>query len=426
MSLSGVVGFDFLASDVREFLAARKGRAAFVELSSPGGMVDAGLEIYNLFADHGNVTLRCVGFCMSAASYAAMAAKRFEVAPNSVFMLHNPWSFMVGDHADMEREAKLLDDLARVLAQAYAVKSRITEQEARALMARETYLVGGQTIVDAGFADAVAVVGASDSGDSGDEGEARAALRAMASRMKSAPAASRGFDPQKIAALLRPRADRANMKLKQASAEASAEEQPGAQTAEPAVDAPKAAPGPGVSHAELDAALQKFAEDINAAMATKADGEGSPGMLSIDISAAVLDGSESDADPSTDDAAPGEGGEETAQAPAAPAAALASERKRVSALFAYLDADPQNETLRGLVIRAVRSGQSLASVRPQLDVAIRNGGAQRASGENPPNVATEPLAVIRQDPEAERIAEALGVTPEQMAAALERRQKARR
>lgn len=342
---------------------------------------------------------------MSAASYIACAASRRLVADNAVFMIHNPWSMAIGDHQDFEREADVLRRLTATLARGYSRAAGISEEDAISIMSAETYYFGAEA-VDAGFADSV-FDSRTEEEQPKEEAEEAAAL-ALADCQARMAHSKRREDLHRAAALAG-----AGEKKYMVHNKPKAEVEAGASEQAPAEESkPKAAPGPGVSHAELDAALQKFAEELNAAMATKADGEGSPGNLTIDISTAVLDeGGESE--PSTDGDDSTEGGEQTAQS-------VRAERKRVAGFFAYLDADPGNESLRAIALKGVRSGASLESLRPQLEVALRNGG-RRASGENPPDVATDPVSRIKADPQAEIVAARLGVTVEQMAAAAERR-----
>ena len=61
---------------VREILSRHKGRPVNVLISSPGGLLDDGLDIMHQFRDHGDVTVYISGFTASAATVAAMGAKK--------------------------------------------------------------------------------------------------------------------------------------------------------------------------------------------------------------------------------------------------------------------------------------------------------------------------------------------------------------
>ncbi len=154
--LSGVIGWDIFAGDIRRQLAEAGSEEVEVQISSPGGFVYDGLEIYNLLRRHpGGVTTRLMGLAASMASYIALAGKRVVAESNAVYMIHNPWALAIGDHREMEKQAEVLEGLAGMLARAYAQKSGRSVQAVRSLMDEETYLFGEEA-VEAGFVDELA------------------------------------------------------------------------------------------------------------------------------------------------------------------------------------------------------------------------------------------------------------------------------
>ena len=50
--ISGVIGYDVSAKDIRSQLDAAKGEPVKCEVSSPGGLAFTGLEIYNLLKNY--------------------------------------------------------------------------------------------------------------------------------------------------------------------------------------------------------------------------------------------------------------------------------------------------------------------------------------------------------------------------------------
>ena len=79
---------------VREILSRHKGRPVNVLISSPGGLLDDGLDIMRQFRDHGDVTVYISGFTASAATVAAMGAKKIVMGKYSFFLVHKCSNFI--------------------------------------------------------------------------------------------------------------------------------------------------------------------------------------------------------------------------------------------------------------------------------------------------------------------------------------------
>ena len=83
-----------------------------LSLNSPGGSVFDGLAIYNALRSSGaNVTVKVMGIAASIASVIAMAGKKIVMPENTFMMVHNPWSFAIGNANDMREMADVLDKL---------------------------------------------------------------------------------------------------------------------------------------------------------------------------------------------------------------------------------------------------------------------------------------------------------------------------
>lgn len=116
---------------VREVLSHYAGKPVNVLISSPGGFLDAGLDIMQQFKDHGNVTAYISGFTASAATVAAMGAKKIVMGKYSFFLVHKCSNFIdaLGSY-NADQIQKLIDELTAnkkenekidvVLAQLYA------------------------------------------------------------------------------------------------------------------------------------------------------------------------------------------------------------------------------------------------------------------------------------------------------------------
>ena len=130
--LNTTIGFwNSSKTAVREVLAKYKDKPVNVLISSPGGLLDDGLNIMQQFKDHGDVTVYISGFTASAATVAAMGAKKIVMGKYSFFLVHkcsnfiDAWGSFNADQIqklieDLEANKKENDKIDVVLAQLYA------------------------------------------------------------------------------------------------------------------------------------------------------------------------------------------------------------------------------------------------------------------------------------------------------------------
>ena len=101
-------------------LQEHRGKPLAVHINSPGGVVFEALAIYNSLRSHtGDVHVFVDGIAASAASVIAMAGDRITMRPHSMMMIHDPWGVTVGNAADHELQARVLNKLADDLAAVY-------------------------------------------------------------------------------------------------------------------------------------------------------------------------------------------------------------------------------------------------------------------------------------------------------------------
>jgi len=126
-----------------------------VRVNSPGGNVFDGQAIYNTLLRHpAQVTVTVDGAALSAASVVAMAGDKIQVYEGSMVMIHDPWTFALGNAADLRKVAESLDKIKTGIVAAYARHARLTADELQAAMAEETWYTA-QEAVDAGLAHEV-------------------------------------------------------------------------------------------------------------------------------------------------------------------------------------------------------------------------------------------------------------------------------
>lgn len=139
------------AKEVRDFLDKHQSEEVHIAVSSPGGYVDAGLEIYQFIKDHGNVHMHIVGMTASAATFLTMGAKTIDMVDGSLMLIHNAstpvveWQSANKKQLDAiiekyQKERKDLDTIDRVIASLYAKKSGKSLDECLAKMDKAAWL----------------------------------------------------------------------------------------------------------------------------------------------------------------------------------------------------------------------------------------------------------------------------------------------
>lgn len=142
-------------NDVAKALESANGENVDVEINSPGGSVYDGSEIYTALKSYpGRVNIKIVGVAASAASVIAMAGDHVQISPTAQIMIHNVSSYAGGDYRDLEHEASVLKNYNKSIANAYILKTGLSQDELLALMDDETWLTAQQA-KEKGFADEI-------------------------------------------------------------------------------------------------------------------------------------------------------------------------------------------------------------------------------------------------------------------------------
>ena len=187
INVSGEIGYDVWPDQIRRALEEANGEDINLIVSSPGGYVSDGLEIYNLIKNYeGHVTATLSGFAMSMASYIPLAADKVVAEDNAVYMIHNVKGGVWGDHNDILKYGQMCRGLSSLIGKVYVNASGKDVDEIAGLMDAETYFFGKE-IVDAGFADEVVDAG-SDSEESDPEtatASARLAFQSINEKMSN-------------------------------------------------------------------------------------------------------------------------------------------------------------------------------------------------------------------------------------------------
>lgn len=218
IKIKGVIGYDINGQEFAERISKLSGDIDF-EIDSPGGSVFHGISMFNAIKnyDRGRCRMHVVGDCSSMAAYVMLAGDGdVEFEPNSIVVLHNPWSLAIGDYKAMKKEALILEEMAKLYAQAFIDRGLFEESEIRSIMDEETWFMGdnlkklGVVLGDEGSDSD------SDSDDN-NEGGQEIKIAAFRERMNEAKAKLKAMktiddETEKIAALLPSISNRQGMK----------------------------------------------------------------------------------------------------------------------------------------------------------------------------------------------------------------------
>lgn len=166
LHLRGSVGDWKFDSEYTSYILDKyKDQEVNVLISSLGGRADVGLNINSLLKIHGNVHVHFVGMNASAATIAAMGAKRVTIDSGAMFLVHKclqfvcDWDWMNAD--DLESHIrdleKMKDDLSALdscIAGIYNRRCKKTKDELLALMKVGGWLTPQQAL-EWGFVDEI-------------------------------------------------------------------------------------------------------------------------------------------------------------------------------------------------------------------------------------------------------------------------------
>lgn len=172
--ISGVIGqeYDWWSGQrgtttkmVRDFLDKHPDEEVDIAVSSPGGAVDQGLEIYDAIAQHGKVNAHIIGMTASAATFLCMGAKHIDMVDGSLMLIHNcsnmvfEWDSVNKEQLDQiiakyQKMRKDLDTVDKVIASLYAKKTGKKLEECMEKMTTAMWLTP-QDCLDFGLIDSI-------------------------------------------------------------------------------------------------------------------------------------------------------------------------------------------------------------------------------------------------------------------------------
>ena len=128
-----------------------------LHITSPGGDVSAANHIANIIRDQQTTKGRTFealieGAAWSAATIITSACNPTRIADNGLMMIHNPWTIVLGDAAELRKQADVMDKFRDSIVAAYQWKTPLEEKEIIEMMDSEFWMDADEAI-EFGFAD---------------------------------------------------------------------------------------------------------------------------------------------------------------------------------------------------------------------------------------------------------------------------------
>lgn len=127
--------------DVQTIIDSANGEKIEVEISSGGGDIFAGADIYAALKMYkGEVEITIPSLAGSAASEIAMAGKN-RMMPSALIMVHNVSVYGAsGDYHDMDKISEMLKKANQSIANTYMTKSGMNQDEVLEMMDKTTWM----------------------------------------------------------------------------------------------------------------------------------------------------------------------------------------------------------------------------------------------------------------------------------------------
>ena len=126
-----------------------KAKDVDIFINSPGGDVFAGLAIYNMIKRLNKpTTVHVDGLAASAASVIAMAGDKIIMPKSSVMMIHNAWTFALGNKEEIRETADKLERIDNQLAEIYADRTGRDIETIKQMMEDETWMDGNEALAE--------------------------------------------------------------------------------------------------------------------------------------------------------------------------------------------------------------------------------------------------------------------------------------
>jgi len=143
--------FDKAIKEVR----AQGATKLLLRINSPGGVCTESVAMRSILAGAGfdEITIRIEGLCASAATdIATLPGAHVQIAEGSEYMIHNPWTWVIGNANELEHEIEHLRNIEQMSRGFYQKRSGQGEEQIKEWMDAETWFTAEEA-VKYGFAD---------------------------------------------------------------------------------------------------------------------------------------------------------------------------------------------------------------------------------------------------------------------------------
>ena len=161
--IRGVIGADVTAENFSPLLEGITADDAITfDISSPGGSVLVGFEIFNEIKNlpTKDITFEINGIAASIASVIVMAGAKIHASEFSLFMIHKASTGAEGNSIELQQQIEILNKIDELLVDTYHGrnkkngKTKLTRDQIVAMMEKETWLTPAEG-VEYGFIDKI-------------------------------------------------------------------------------------------------------------------------------------------------------------------------------------------------------------------------------------------------------------------------------
>lgn len=142
------------ADYVSAMIDSAGGQDCTFEISSVGGDLKAGLDMFDAIKAYGKADTRIGAMAASSAGIVAMAGRNVTMSKYGLLMLHKPMTSAAGNSDDIQASIDLLNIMQSRIAQIYMDKSGLDEKTINKLINSVTWLTADQAL-SLGFIDAI-------------------------------------------------------------------------------------------------------------------------------------------------------------------------------------------------------------------------------------------------------------------------------
>lgn len=132
-------------------------RRLLLRINSPGGIAAQAVAMRSILVNAGfeSIRIRIEGLCASAATIpATIPGAHVSIAPGSDYMIHNPWTRVIGTANELEGVVNRLRTLEGSMRSLYAAKCGQSDEQLKAWLDAETWF-SAEDAVKYGFCDEV-------------------------------------------------------------------------------------------------------------------------------------------------------------------------------------------------------------------------------------------------------------------------------